>query len=65
MISKAKTLNPSKGELEITDLNKIFLKENNLTIEILGRGIAWLDTGTFESLQEASSFIKPLKIDKA
>ncbi len=62
VISKAKTLNPSKrGELEITDLNKIFLKDNNLTIEILGRGIAWLDTGTFESLQEASSFIKTIE----
>ncbi len=62
VVEKAKTLKPSeRGELEISDLNKIFLKDNNLNIEILGRGIAWLDTGTFESLQEASSFIKTIE----
>jgi len=62
VIEKAKKLNPSKrGELEITDLNKIYLKENQLKVELLGRGTAWLDTGTFESLQDASSFIKTIE----
>jgi len=63
VIKYAKKLNPSgRGELEITDLNKIYMEENKLNVEILGRGIAWLDTGTFESLQDASLFIKTLEM---
>ena len=50
-----------RGELEITDLNKIYLKEKNLKVELLGRGITWLDTGTYDSLIEAGSFIKTIE----
>ena len=63
VVGYAKKLVPSKrGELEITDLNNNYLKGNKLNVEILGRGIAWLDTGTFESLQDASLFIKTLEM---
>lgn len=62
VVQKAKELKPSKrGELEITDLNKIFLTENRLKIELLGRGMAWLDTGTHESLLKASNFIATIE----
>ena len=63
VVKLAKQLKPSKrGELEISDLNNIYLKNHKLKLEILGRGIAWLDTGTFESLQDASLFIKTLEM---
>jgi len=62
VIEKAKSLKPSKrGELEITDLNKLYLKEGSLKTELLGRGMAWLDTGTHESLMQASNFIASIE----
>ena len=62
VVQKAKTLNPSaRGELEITDLNKLFLDEGRLQVQIMGRGMAWLDTGTYESLLQASNFIATLE----
>lgn len=58
VVDYVKELKPSaRGELEITDLNKIYLKENKLRVEIIGRGIAWLDTGTPQSLLDVSTFI--------
>jgi len=58
VIDYVKELKPSaRGELEITDLNKIYLKENKLRVEIIGRGIAWLDTGTPQALLDVSTFI--------
>ncbi len=62
VVQKAKRIKPSKrGELEISDLNLLYLKENTLKVETFGRGMAWLDTGTVDSLHEASSFIKTLE----
>ncbi|MCL2329349.1 MAG: glucose-1-phosphate thymidylyltransferase RfbA [Bacteroidetes bacterium] len=62
VVQKAKSLKPSKrGELEITDLNKLYLEEGRLTVELLGRGMAWLDTGTHDSLLEASNFISTIQ----
>ena len=62
VINYAKKLKPSdRNELEITDINKIYLLENNLKVKVLGRGMAWLDTGTFDSLQEAGTFIRTLE----
>lgn len=59
---KAKEIKPSaRGELEITTLNEIYLKENRLKCQLMGRGYAWLDTGTHESLLEASSFIQTIE----
>ena len=61
-VSRAKDLVPSKrGELEITDLNKSYLKEGKLQVEILGRGSAWFDTGTHESYQDASLFVSTIQ----
>ena len=58
-VEYAKTLTPSKrGELEITDLNKMFLNKDNLSYKLLGRGISWLDAGTPDSLLEASNLIR-------
>ena len=58
VIAKARSLKPSaRGELEITDLNRLYLKENRLQVKLMGRGMAWLDTGTPESLLQASSYI--------
>ena len=62
VIEKSKKIKPSKrGELEISDLNLLYLEENDLNVELFGRGMAWLDTGTIDSLHEASSFIKTLE----
>jgi len=62
VVEKAKNLKPSqRGELEITDLNKLYLKDDNLSLKILGRGMAWLDTGTHESLLDASNFIATIE----
>lgn len=62
VVKKAKGLKPSKrGELEITDLNDLYLKESRLTVELLGRGMAWLDTGTHDSLLEAANFISTIQ----
>lgn len=62
VVSLAKTLKPSKrGELEITDLNRLYLEMNKLSVEILGRGHAWLDTGTSDSLLDAANYIKAIE----
>ena len=62
VVELAKSLHPSKrGELEITDLNRIYLHKKTLNVELLGRGFAWLDTGTFEALQQAALFIETIQ----
>lgn len=62
VVEKAKNLKPSaRGELEITDLNRLYLNENRLKVEIMGRGMAWLDTGTHESLLQAGNYIHTIE----
>jgi glucose-1-phosphate thymidylyltransferase len=62
VVEKAKNLKPSKrGELEITDLNRLYLNESRLSVKLLGRGFAWLDTGTHDSLLQASNFIATIE----
>lgn len=62
VVEYAKNLKPSKrGELEITDINRLYLEDNNLNVELLGRGFTWLDTGTHESLVDATIFVKTME----
>ena len=59
VIDIAKNLKPSpRGEYEITDVNQVYLKQNKLNVKIFGRGAAWLDTGTFDSLHDATEFVR-------
>ncbi|SDD19278.1 glucose-1-phosphate thymidylyltransferase RfbA [Halanaerobium congolense] len=62
VVEKAKNLEPSdRGELEITDLNKLYMEDNNLNVELLGRGLAWLDTGTHDGLLNAANFVEAVQ----
>ena len=62
VVARAKSLKPSeRGEIEITDLNREYLNENKLKVELLGRGFAWLDTGTYDGLANATDFVKTIQ----
>ncbi len=62
VVKFARRIRPSaRGELEITDLNKLYLEQSTMTVEVMGRGMAWLDTGTHDSLLDASTFIQTLE----
>ncbi|NRA90354.1 MAG: glucose-1-phosphate thymidylyltransferase, partial [Simkaniaceae bacterium] len=62
VVSIAKGLKPSdRGELEITDLNRVYLKQDQLRVHLFDRGFAWLDTGTFEALHQASNYIQVIQ----
>ena len=62
VVERARQVRPSpRGELEITSINQMYLEEKQLTVELMGRGMAWLDTGTFDSLHEAGSYIRTLE----
>lgn len=62
VVDIARTLQPSpRGELEITDINQIYLKQGRLTVRLLGRGHAWLDTGTFDAFHKASAFVQAIQ----
>ena len=62
VVKYAKELKPSaRGELEITDLNRVYLEKGDLNVELLGQGFTWLDTGTHESLVDATNFVKTVE----